>query len=93
MAMTDAWRQPLRRWRAYFERWIELPRAGRALMLTAGVPRSALRLRPARGPIDALRAEVVGRAKDNKAFSSGSRRQRRWGGWGGGGGGGRQPPT
>lgn len=66
MAMTDAWRQPLSRWRVYFERWIEMPEP-EALMLT-GV---FLDLRFVYGRpdlVDALRAEVVERARGNKAF-------------------------
>ncbi|MGJ3263422.1 MAG: DUF294 nucleotidyltransferase-like domain-containing protein [Salinarimonas sp.] len=66
MAMTDAWRQPLSRWRHYFERWIELPEP-EALMLT-GVFLDQRFVYGRPEPIDALRAEVVGRAKDNKAF-------------------------
>lgn len=66
MAMTDAWRQPRSRWRDYFRHWIDLPEP-EALMLT-GV---FLDLRFVYGRpdlVDELRAEVVERARGNKAF-------------------------
>lgn len=66
MAMTDVWRQPLTRWRSYFERWIDLPEP-EALMLT-GVFLDQRFVYGRPEPIDALRAEVVERAKGNKAF-------------------------
>lgn len=66
MAMTDQWRQPLARWRQYFQRWIDLPDP-EAIMLT-GVFLDQRFVYGRAGLIDGLRAEVVARAHANKAF-------------------------
>lgn len=66
MAMTDEWRQPQERWRRYFRRWIDLPEP-EALMLT-GVFLDQRFVHGRPELIDELRAEVVSRARANKAF-------------------------
>ena len=66
MAMNEQWRQPQSRWRQYFRRWIELPEP-EALMLT-GVFFDQRFVYGEPELIDPIRAEVVGAARDNKAF-------------------------
>lgn len=66
MAMTDQWRQPLRQWREYFDRWIHVP-DGKALMLTTVF----FDLRAVYGQselLQRLRDEVLERTKGNTLF-------------------------
>ncbi|TSE36471.1 putative nucleotidyltransferase substrate binding domain-containing protein [Tepidimonas charontis] len=66
MAMTDAWRQPLARWRAYFRQWIEEPQP-KALMLTC-VFFDQRFVHGERSLLDALRAEVLQRTPGQRIF-------------------------
>lgn len=66
MAMTDAWRQPLRQWKAYFEHWIRNPKP-QALMLTC-VFFDQRRVYGSQPLFDELRAEVQRLAKDQRIF-------------------------
>jgi CBS domain-containing protein len=66
MAMTDQWRQPLQKWRAYFHHWIAFPEP-EALMLT-GVFFDQRFVYGKAALIDTLRAEVVQRTRGNKSF-------------------------
>ncbi|MEY3612004.1 MAG: hypothetical protein RJB14_1726 [Pseudomonadota bacterium] len=66
MAMTDQWRQPLRAWRQYFQRWIDQPDA-KALMLTTVF----FDLRAVHGRLDllhTLRQEVLARTQQQSLF-------------------------
>lgn len=66
MAMTDAWRQPQRRWAEYFARWTSTPEP-KALMLTCVF----FDLRAIHGNnslLDELRRDVLARTKGNTLF-------------------------
>ena len=66
MAMTDQWRQPLRQWREYFQRWVNVP-DGKSLMLTSVF----FDLRAVYGQSDLLsqlRDEVLDRTRGNTLF-------------------------
>ncbi len=66
MAMTDKWRQPLSRWRKYFESWIDEPEP-MAQMLTSVM----FDLRPIWGETDlfeSLHDQAVNKAKSNSIF-------------------------
>jgi CBS domain-containing protein len=66
MAMTDAWRQPLRRWKQYFHGWIQEPDP-KSLMLTCVF----FDLRCIHGNaalLDELRGDVLALTKDNSIF-------------------------
>jgi CBS domain-containing protein len=66
MAMVDTWRQPQRRWRQYFRRWIEEPEP-KALMLTCVF----FDLRPVYGRsvlLDDVRTEVLRGTPGNSIF-------------------------
>lgn len=66
MAMTDTWRQPRRRWAAYFSQWVERPDP-QALMLTCVF----FDLRAVHGPaalLQQLRREVLQRTRGNRIF-------------------------
>lgn len=66
MAMTDQWRQPLRVWRQYFQRWIDQPDA-KALMLTTVF----FDLRAVHGRhelLHTLRQEVLARTQKQSLF-------------------------
>ena len=66
MAMTDTWRQPKRKWAAYFSRWTGQPEP-KALMLTCVF----FDLRAIYGTtalLDTLRTEVLRRTKGNSLF-------------------------
>lgn len=66
MAMTDAWRQPRRRWVEYFTQWVDRPDP-KALMLTCVF----FDLRAVRGPaglLNPLRREVLQRTRGNRIF-------------------------
>ena len=66
MAMTDQWRQPLRRWRQYFHGWIEQPDP-KALMLTC-VFFDQRFVYGKRELLDTLRDDVLSRAKGQRIF-------------------------
>ncbi|WP_082668403.1 putative nucleotidyltransferase substrate binding domain-containing protein [Tepidimonas taiwanensis] len=66
MAMTDTWRQPLRRWRAYFETWIDRPDP-KALMLTC-VFFDQRFVYGERQLLDTLRTEVLQRTPGQRIF-------------------------
>jgi len=66
MAMTDTWRQPLRRWKQYFQRWILEPEP-KALMLTCVF----FDLRKVHGRdelLDELRSDMLRLAAGNSIF-------------------------
>ncbi|GIX24119.1 MAG: histidine kinase [Caldimonas sp.] len=66
MAMTPAWRQPLRRWRQYFRTWIDEPEP-KALMLTCVF----FDLRAVHGRadwLDSLRGHMLDRTRGNGIF-------------------------
>lgn len=66
MAMTDAWRQPLARWKAYFDQWIHRPEP-KALMLTSVF----FDLRAIAGEsalLDDLRAQTLANTRGNSLF-------------------------
>lgn len=66
MAMTDTWRQPLARWKAYFDQWIHRPEP-KALMLTSVF----FDLRTIGGEptlLDALRAQTLAATRGNSLF-------------------------
>ena len=66
MAMTDTWRQPLRQWKQYFQRWIDEPDP-KALMLTCVF----FDLRCVHGNaalLDELRAGVLRSTRGNAIF-------------------------
>jgi CBS domain-containing protein len=66
MAQTDTWRQPLRAWRRYFQRWIDEPEP-KALMLTCVF--FDLRLVHGRSELlDALRRDVLARTRGHGIF-------------------------
>ncbi len=66
MAMTDTWRQPLARWRAYFRQWIEQPEP-KALMLTC-VFFDQRFVYGERRLLDTLRTEVLQRTPGQRIF-------------------------
>lgn len=66
MAMTDTWRQPLARWRSYFDQWIHRPEP-KALMLTSVF----FDLRAIAGEsalLDSLREETLANTRGNSLF-------------------------
>jgi CBS domain-containing protein len=66
MASNAEWRQPARRWRQYFDKWINQPEP-KALMLSSVF----FDLRAVRGPaglLADLQADTLARSKDNKIF-------------------------
>lgn len=66
MAMTDAWRQPMRRWREYFHQWVQVPEP-KALMLSTVF----FDLRAVHGQaalLDDLRHEVLRGTRGNTLF-------------------------
>jgi CBS domain-containing protein len=66
MASNAEWRQPVRRWRQYFDKWINQPEP-KALMLSSVF----FDLRAVRGPaglLADLQADNLARSKDNKIF-------------------------
>ena len=66
MAMTDAWRQPMRQWREYFRKWVQVPES-RALMLSSVF----FDLRAIHGHhalLDTLRADVLAGTRGNSLF-------------------------
>ena len=66
MAMTEAWRQPQRRWKQYFQKWIGEPEP-KALMLTCVF----FDLRLVRGEaslLDELRSDVLRQTRGNSIF-------------------------
>ena len=66
MARTAEWRQPLRRWIDYFDRWTETPEP-KALMLTCVF--FDMRLIHGHAPLlDELRRDVLQRTRDNRIF-------------------------
>ncbi len=66
MAMTPAWRQPLRRWAQYFENWIERPDP-KALMLSC-VFFDQRAVHGDKALLERLRADVLGRTRGNGLF-------------------------
>ncbi|WP_354003661.1 putative nucleotidyltransferase substrate binding domain-containing protein [Ramlibacter aurantiacus] len=66
MAMTDRWRQPVRRWAQYFQQWIDTPDP-MALMLTS-VFFDLRAVHGQAGLLDALRAGVLERTRGNSLF-------------------------
>ncbi len=66
MAVTDTWRQPLARWREYFQTWIERPEP-KALMLTS-VFFDQRFVYGDRALLDTLRAEVLQRTPGQRIF-------------------------
>lgn len=66
MAITDQWRQPLARWHDYFRRWIDRPEP--EAMMLAGVFLDQRHVHGRAELVETLRAEVVARARANKAF-------------------------
>jgi CBS domain-containing protein len=66
MAMTDAWRQPQRRWKKYFHQWIDEPEP-KALMLTCVF--FDLRLVHGRAALlEELRSDMLRHTKGNSIF-------------------------
>lgn len=66
MASNPEWRQPARRWRQYFDKWIDQPEP-KALMLSSVF----FDLRAVRGPAEllaSLQAENLARSRQNKIF-------------------------
>ena len=66
MAMTDAWRQPMRQWREYFRKWVQVPES-KALMLSSVF----FDLRAIQGRhelLDTLRADVLAGTRGNSLF-------------------------
>ncbi len=66
MANNPEWRQPLAKWRAYFQRWIGRPEP-RALMLSS----IFFDLKPVRGDnglFEPLHAEILRKTRDNSIF-------------------------
>lgn len=68
MAMTDAWRQPARQWRAYFEKWVNTPEP-RALMLTS-VFFDLRAVHGEAGLLDSLRRDVLASTRINRIFQA-----------------------
>lgn len=66
MAMTDAWRQPLRKWKQYFHGWIDKAEP-KALMLTC-VFFDQRFVYGKRELLDELRQEVLQRSKTQRLF-------------------------
>lgn len=66
MAMTDQWRQPLRRWRQYFHRWIDQPEP-KSLMLTC-VFFDQRFVYGKQELVDRLRTEVLQRTRTQRLF-------------------------
>ena len=66
MAMTDEWRQPLRKWRQYFGRWIDQPDP-KALMLTCVFFDQRFVYGNA-DLLDQLRQEVLARTRHQRLF-------------------------
>lgn len=66
MAMTDTWRQPLRRWKQYFHKWIDEPEP-KSLMLTCVF--FDLRLAHGRAELlEELRADMLRHTQGNSIF-------------------------
>ncbi len=66
MAMTDDWRQPLKKWRQYFHRWIDQPDP-KALMLTC-VFFDQRFVYGRQQLLDTLRTEVLERTRSQRLF-------------------------
>ncbi|MEO7853090.1 MAG: putative nucleotidyltransferase substrate binding domain-containing protein [Rubrivivax sp.] len=66
MAMTDAWRQPLRRWTQYFENWIDRPEPKALLWSCVFFDQRAVYGDSTL--LERLRTEVLQRARGNALF-------------------------
>lgn len=66
MAMTDQWRQPLSRWRQYFQRWIDLPEPDASMLTGVFLDQRFVYGRAAL--IDGLRRDVIASARANSGF-------------------------